>query len=300
MADQSKVWNATKKVISKSNPLLGAAIDVAEGVYKGISSQEVEKPIYIPDSEYIKECLNELKGKPKCFIEENIDDSKYKKFAKKFKITNAERILCIIDDSFLASIEGVVFTERGMYSRTVMESALFLSYKVLVESDIDGDYGVVKSNVIITRNEIKNKVQLTEKNSARLLYSVLIQFKKYEPPKSVTSEDKIIPVATFRDNELGYVGMIRTFQSQGTIEQNRNILVSLAKASNISDERTKEIENIIKSEGFNDNELGYVGMLRTFIQQGKLEENRGLLTTLASSSNISIERAREIEELIKR
>jgi len=300
MTDNSKIWKTTKKVISKSSPVLGTAIDVAEGLYKGISSPEVSRPVCIPDLEYIKSCLYELKGKHKCLTEGAIDDNKYNKFANKFKISNAEHILCMIDDSFLASVEGVIFTENGMYSKTAMESPIFLSYKELVESDIDGDYGIVKSNVIITRGEIKYKVQLTEKNSAKLLHNVLSQFKKYEPPLNAQSEDEAVATTSFKDNELGYVGMLRTYQSQGNIEQNRSILSSLAKASNINTERASEIEEIIKSESFKDNELGFVGMLRTFIAQGKLEENRGLLKTLASSSNISIERAKEIEEMINR
>ena len=40
-------------------------------------------------------------------------------------------------------------------------------------------------------------------------------------------------------------------------------------------------------------------MLKAFLEQGNIEQNREMLNTLAKSSNMSIERAIEIEEIIK-
>jgi len=92
--------------------------------------------------------------------------------------------------------------------------------------------------------------------------------------------------------------MLKAFLEQGNIEQNREMLSTLAKSSNIGTERALEIEEIIRRQSFKDNELGYVGMLKSFIEQNNIEQNRPLLATLANSSNISPDRAKEIENII--
>lgn len=49
-----------------------------------------------------------------------------------------------------------------------------------------------------------------------------------------------------------------------------------------------------------DNEKGYAGMVRTFIEQKSFEQNQAMLTTLRNASNIPQERAAEIERQVRR
>jgi len=299
MADNSKMWNMAKKAISKSNPLLGTAINVAEGLYKGINPAYKPVTDCDPDLEYVQACLSELKGKPKCYTDEYSNEKIFKKFTKKFNIQDSEKIFCIIDETAMLVTEGVIFTDVGMHT-SIMTSGkqFFLSYKELYNSEIDANYGIITSTIVIVKDDIKYKIDLTEKNCAKLLYNVLSRIQEYAPPVDETLDNNGDTAVTFKDNELGYAGMLRTFLSQGNVENNRSILNNLMVASNISVERAKEIEEIIKSQSFKDNELGYVGMLKSFIEQGNLEQNRQLLVTLANSSNISSERAKEIENII--
>lgn len=300
MADESKVWNVAKKAISKSNPLLGAAINVAEGMYKGIKSSDIPKYDGDLDLEYIKSCLSEFKGKTKCFTDKNHDEKMFNKFAKKLNIPDSENIICIIGETTMLMTEGVIFTDRGMHVGIISSGTFFLSYKEIYQSEIENNYGMVTSKVIIIKDDIKYKIDLTEKNVAKLLYNALSHIKEYKPPVAFQPEEAEVNIeaTSIKDNELGYVGMLKAFLEQGNIEQNREMLNTLAKSSNMSIERAIEIEEIIKGQSFKDNELGYVGMLKSFIEQNNIEQNRPLLATLANSSNISPDRAKEIENII--
>ena len=107
----------------------------------------------------------------------------------------------------------------------------------------------------------------------------------------------------FQENEKGYVGMVKSFFEQGIIEEQRTVLDTLRISSNISDERAKEIEMIIQKEmglsvEIEENEQGFVGMVKQFIEKGSLEDNMAMLDTLAESSGISEERKKILLEWI--
>ncbi len=116
-----------------------------------------------------------------------------------------------------------------------------------------------------------------------------------------SSKDSNDAIGEIKENEKGYVGMVKSLIEKNLIEEQRELLKTLRTSSDISEERSKELEIIIKKElglivEIADNEKGFVGIARQFIENGSLEDNVPLLVTLAQSSGISEERKKILLE----